>query len=58
MVHPGQDWGCDNGAGPLDLSTERRILAQSQVSADLIVVLGIGRKNLPLLESEKVKSLI
>jgi hypothetical protein len=43
VVQPGQDWDGDDGTGTLDRPTQRRILAQSQVRADLIVVRRISR---------------
>ena len=43
MVQPGQDWDGDDGTGTLDRPTQRRILAQSQVRADLIVIRCISR---------------
>src|SRR5437016_14103864 len=47
MVQPGQDWDGDNDTGPLDRPAQRRILAQRQVRARLIVVRRIRSKNSP-----------
>src|SRR5262245_39563849 len=47
VVQAGQDWDGDNGAGPLDCPTQRRVFAQGQVRTDLIVIRRIRRKNLP-----------
>ena len=46
VVQPRQDWDSYNDPGPLDCPTQRRILAQRQVRADLIVVRRVRRKNL------------
>ena len=42
-----QDRDGDNDAGPLNCPTQRRVFAQRQVRADLIVVRSIRRENLP-----------
>ena len=47
MMQPCQDGNGDNGAGPLDGSTQRRIFLQCQVRARLIVIRRIGGKNSP-----------
>ena len=39
VVQAGQDWDGDNGAGPLDCPTQRRVFTQGQVRTDLIVQL-------------------
>jgi hypothetical protein len=38
VVQPGQDWDGDYDAGPLDCPTQRRVFAQGQVRAHLIVI--------------------
>jgi hypothetical protein len=47
VVQPGQDWDGDNDTGPLDRAAQRRILAQRQVRAHLIVIRHIRSKNSP-----------
>jgi hypothetical protein len=47
VVQPGQDWDGDYDAGPLDCPTQRRVFAQGQVRAHLIVIRRVRRKNLP-----------
>jgi hypothetical protein len=47
VVQPGQDWDSDNDTGPLDRPTQRRILAQRQVRARLIVICCIRTENSP-----------
>ena len=47
VVQPRQDWDGYNDPGPLHCPTQGRVLAQRQVRADLIIVVGIRRKNLP-----------
>jgi len=47
VVQPRQDWDGHNDPGPLHCPTQGRVLGQRQVRADLIIVVGIRRKNLP-----------
>src|SRR6516165_5712170 len=53
VVQAGQDWDGDNGAGPLDCPTQRRVFTQGQVRTDLIVIRRIRRKNLPQMRFAK-----
>jgi hypothetical protein len=58
MVQPRQDRNGDNGTGPLNCPTQRRVFAQGQVRAHLIVIGRVRRKNLPQVRLAKDQHLI